>query len=61
MLLTCHSAGVTPDVASRLLTEALGDSHVVANESSLTTAAGRKLPAGVAAHWPTDAKLTTDN
>ncbi len=51
MLLTCHSAGITHTVASRLLANALQEPLVESCELSLTATDGRRLPSGVAARW----------
>lgn len=51
MVLTCHSAGITPTVAARLLAAVLQVPRVESCELSLTATDGRRLPAGVAARW----------
>lgn len=51
MLFSCHTPGYGPEVLLRLLAEVFSGGHGEAHELALTARDGRKLPAGAAARW----------
>jgi 23S rRNA (cytosine1962-C5)-methyltransferase len=54
ILLTCHTPKFDPARLEQMLTDALGDSDtgsVSAAELSILSAAGRRLPSGIAVRW----------
>ena len=58
MLLTCHTPGYDAAALREMLLKAVGGSgRAAARQLTLRTAAGRKLPSGVAVRWKTAAKI----